>query len=334
MATNTYATIWWSVPGDLEDMSGTGAGVLSLYYGIGGIAGVRTLNNLFFIFQEKTYNVYQYAEGNSPLQYITTLGVGCNYDRTIVEIDGYLYYLSDSGDIRKTNGSTDTIISSRLKPLTNKILNDKSISDYYGDYPNVVPHAVYDKYANAYRLFYAGDSAYCDKCLSYYIDKDLFVTASGTNYLTSISSLGFDGYPLTFGNSDATGVTSVLYPDYSATNKTGTIDLGWMSSGDPKKQIKLHNIELWFHAQTGLTSTTDCSATITVSVYTDPTTNAVTDTVSDTLVYNGTVDNLQKTRLQLTATGEYIRLVITDSGVSNYSINRIIVDYDVLESNR
>lgn len=333
MATNN-ATVWWSVPGDLEDLSGVGAGVLTLYYGRGGITGLKALGNLFFIFQEKSYNVYQYLTGDSPLQYVMTVDVGCNFDRTIVEIGGFLYYLSDTGDIRRTNGSTDEIISSRIKPITNKIIDDKSIADYYGSYPNIIPHAIWDSYNNAYRLFYAGTSSYCDKCITYFVDRDIFVTSSGTNYLTSINSLGYDGYPVTLGNSAGTGVTSVLYPNYSATNKTGTLDLGWISSGDPKNQIKLHNIELWLHAQAGVTAGTNCNATLTVSVYTDPTTNAVTDTATETLAYNSAADNLQKKRIQLNATGEYIRLVITDSGVSNYSINRIIVDYDTLESVR
>ena len=187
-----YSRVYWSVAGDLEDFSSAGAGYVDVYSGIGGITGLATLGNLFFVFQEKAYTVYQYAIGDSPLSYLNTINHGCNFKRTIVEIDGVLWYLSDNGEIRKTNGSTDVSISGKIKPLTNKILNNRTIKDYYGASLNCVPHAVWDKFNNAYRLFYAGTSSNTDKCLSYFIDKDIFTTASGTNYLTSASVFGFE----------------------------------------------------------------------------------------------------------------------------------------------
>jgi hypothetical protein len=328
--TANYSRIYWTVAGDLEDFSGDGAGYLDIYSGIGGITGLATLGNLFFAFQEKCYTVYQYQIGDTPLNYLKTVNHGCNFKRTIVEIENVLWYLSDIGEIRKTDGSTDVSISQRIKPITNQILNNRSIKDYYGSYPNTVPHAIYDKLNNAYRLFYAGTSSNVNKCLSYFIDRDIFTTASDVNYLTSTSSFGYESYIGAFGNSNANGNTYRFYTNYSATNKTGTIDLGWISSGDPKKQIKIHNVELWVHAEQGVSS--NCNATFTVTVYKDPATNTSSGTYTTTIAYNSVVDNLQKKRIQTpTAYGDYVRLVLTDSGTTNYSIDKLILEVETVE---
>lgn len=294
------------------------------------------LGDLFFIFQEKCYTVYQYQIGHSPFSYGKTVWHGCNSHRTIVEIEGSLFYLSDVGEIRITDGSTDRSISDRIKPLTNKILNNRTIKDYYTTSPNTMPCAFYDKVNNAYRLFYARTSTKNDKCLSYFIDKDIFTTASATYVMSVMPTFGYDAYIGMYGNSSADGKTYYLVPDYSDVDKTGTIDLGWISSGNPKKQIRVRSVELWIHAQAGSTAGDNCTCTITITPYIDPATNTALDTYTETLAYNSVADNLQKLKIVTPSIlGEYVRLTITDTGSKkNYSIDKIIVDTDILDSPR
>ena len=335
MVINNWNQITWSAAGDPENWSAPDAGFLTMTNGAGGITGLGTLGDLFFIFQEDAYTVFQYQTGDVPLNFVKLVNNGCNSERTIVEIDGALYYLSNSGEIRKTNGYSDVSVSTKVRPLTNKILNGRGIKDYYSTSQRAMPHSFYDKTNNAYRLFYAGESAYCDKALNYFIDKDLFTTSSGVYYGSSMSTFGLNDYAGVFGNSNLDGKTYSWTPAQSGLTDAGTIDLGWLSSGNPKKQIKIINCEIWLHAQNGV-GADDCNCTVNVSVYTNPVTNAITSTTTLPLTYNSVTDNLQKKRFQLVgAVGDYVRLVITDSGsYRNYSIDKIVVEYDVVESNR
>ena len=330
-----FNRVWWSAAGDPENFSAPDAGSFDVINGAGGITGLASLGELFFIFQEKCHTIYQYQPGDNPLAFIKTVWHGCNSHRTIVEIEGSLFYLSDVGEIRVTNGSSDVSLSDKIKPLANKIINGRTVKNYYDDAPNTMPCAFYDKYYNAYRLFYAGTSTYNDKCLSYFLDKGVFTTASGTFVMDIMPTFGYDAYIGMYGNSNASGITNYLVPNYADTSKVGTIDLGWISSGDVKKQIQVKNIEIWFHAEAGSIEADNCDTIITVTAYIDPETNTALGTYTDTLAYNATADNLQKKRIRIDATGDYVRLVITDSGtMANYSIDRIIVDADQINSPR
>jgi len=339
MVLNWFNRVSWSATGDPEDWSGPDTGFLDIVEQGGSITGLAVLGDLFFIFQEKNYSVWQYQAGNVPFYKRETFYHGCNHQRTIVETGEAVYYLSDSGDIRVTNGSQDIILSEGIKPITLDFLNNRSIKDYYsGTAPDCVPHAFYDKVHNAYRLFYAGSSGNTDKCLTYFIDNKVFTTCPDTNFGSSISVYGFDDYISMMGNSDGDGTTNYLVPGFADPDKMGTWDLGWISSGNAKAKVKVYNVEIWFHAEAGETAADDCNCPISIAVYNDPSTNTVYKTVTDTLAYNDVADNLQRKVISVGAVGDYIRLVLTDVGVSasnrNYNIDKCIVKFDIMDPER
>jgi len=326
---------WYSGVAEPEDWTGTEGGYIDSVDDGGAVTGTKTLGDFFLVFQENLYTVYQYTVGDNPFANpIKTWNHGCNHGRTIVEIDGFVYYLSGNGDIRKTNGLQDVVLSERIKPLTVGILNSRNIKDYYsGTAPETVPTAFRDKVNNAYRLFYSGTSTNNDKCLSYFLDRDVFTTAPSTNVLTAVSVYGYEDYVAALGNSDADGKTYYMNHSYSATDTTGTLDLGWISSGNPQNKIKIYGIELWLHAQAGSAAPDNCSLTMTATVYDDPSSSTSTSSNTNTLAYNSIADNLQKVVIPINVVGDYIRIVLTDSGSkTNYSIDKIIVKHDIMQT--
>jgi len=336
MVLNWFNRISWSAVGDPEDWSGPDTGFLDVVEQGGSITGLAALGDLFFIFQEKCYSVWQYQVGDVPFYKRETFYHGCNYQRTIVETGEAVYYLSDVGELRVTNGSQDVNLSERIRPITLGFLNNRSIKDYYsGTAPDSVPHAFYDRVLNAIRIFYAGTSSNVDKCLTYFIDKQVFTTCSNTNFGSSISVYDFDNYISMMGNSDGDGTTNYLVPGYADPNKVGTWNLGWIMTGNPKSKIKVYNVEIWFHAEAGELAADNCDCTISINVYNDPSSNEVYKTVTDTLEYNDVPDNLQRKVIQIGAVGDFVKLIIVDSGSKkNYTIDRCIVKIDKMSETR
>lgn len=339
MATTWLNRVYWSAVADPEDWSSPDAGYIEVIEHGGAISGLKALGDLLFVFQEKVYTVYQYQEGDVPIYKVKTFEHGCAHDRTIIDKDGTIYYLSDVGDLRRTNGHQDDIISTKIRPLTLDILKERTLKDYYsGTAPSTVPNAFYDKVNNAYRLFYAGspDAGLhrCNKCLSYFFDKDVFTTASSIYVGASINIFGFSENIAMIGNSNASGVTNYLVPDYADGDKQGTWDLGWIFSGNPKNNVKVYNLELWIHAEDGdaIDNSEDCDCTITATIYKDPSSSTALKTFSKTITYNGVADNLQKMLLPINTTAPYVRIVLSDSGTNrNYSIEKAIIKFNIMQ---
>jgi hypothetical protein len=324
--------IYWSVSGDPEDFTSAGSGYLDLVERGGAITGMFGLGPYFIVMQEKSHNIYSYQSGDNPLNYLRTIDVGCNYQKTAVEIDGMVYFLSDSGDIVRTNGNTSQILSRQISTITQGITNSRTVSDYYGTEVDCTPFAICDSLNNCYRLFYAGSSTSVNKCLTYWIDKDIW-TSSSTIFGSGVDIFGSSDYIGMFGNSSGTGKTYYLRTDYSDVDKTGTLDLGFISSGDSAKKIKINYIDVWYHAQAGETSADDCDCTITLSVYKNQETNVAAKTITKTLAYNSTADNLLKKRFIVTLAGNYLRPVFVDSGSKrNYAIDKVEINFDVQDT--
>jgi hypothetical protein len=328
--------IIYSSAGDLENFSAPDSGAFDLPTTGGAPTGSIELGDILIIFQEKQYSVYQYQASDFPFRDVKSMPYGCNSEATIININGEAWYLSDDGSIRATNGYTDRLISDKVKPFTNKILNHRTSKDYYGNTTfNTRPVAVWDKYNNVYRLYYAGTSSYNDKCLNYFIEKDVFTTASSTNVLSAAATFGVDSNVFIYGVSDGTGKTYSSIINYSDVDKTGTLDLGWFSSGNPKNKTRILDVEVWYHAQAGTVAGDNCDCTLTLNASIDPATNTTVQTVAHAISYNASADNLQKFRYRLNLTGEYVHIWFTDSGSKkNYAIDKICVSTDYLDSPR
>ena len=325
--------VYWSAVGDPEQFSTPDSGYVDVIEQGGAITGFATLGDFFFVFQEKCYTVYQYQIGDDPLRQIRVENTGCNYERTIVEIAGWLFYLSDTGDIRQTNGVQDRALSRSIYPLTQTIINNRTIKDYYSGSSATTPHAFYDEVNNTYRLCFAGESDDANKFLTYWVDTGIFTTASAVSLGSSVSCAGLTEYIAAVGNSAGNGRTFYIVPGYGDYNRTGILDLGWISSGNPNQKIKVYYIEIWFHAEAGETAVDDCDCTINVVVYRDPETNTISKTLTRTLDYNSVADNLVKKRININAVEDYVRLVLSDSGSNkNYAIDKIIVKWDKMNS--
>lgn len=326
----------WSSALEPEDFTSPDAGDFYLQGDGGAITGAAKLGDLFFIFQEVSYQVFQYVVGDNPFSApIRQFPYGCNAESTIAEIGGEVWYLSDGGDIRKTNGYSDVSVSDKIKPLMNLVLNGRTSSSYYGgDYSNCKPCAAWDKVNNVYRLFYAGSATANTYAISYFIDQDLFTTTTytGGQFLSAVTDI--TGL-VSGGTSNASGTSWRLIPNYSDRELSGTLDLGWISSGSPSKKIMVRSVEVWYHCQEGY-SGDNCSCNLTITASYDPTT-PTTASVTETkaIAYNDYKDNLQKWKFRPNITGEYVRVVLTDSGTyKNYSLDKLILDIDVLEAIR
>lgn len=327
-----FNRVFYSAVGDVEDYSAADAGWWDVVEQGGAITGLEFFGNYFFVFQEKNYTVYQYQVGDNPVFQRKTFNYGCSHGRTIVKRADKIYYLSDVGDVRVTNGYQDICLSEKIKPLVLGLLNSRSIKDYYsGTAPNCVPNAYWDDVNNAYVLHYAGTSSNTDKCLIYFEDTKIFTTIPSTAVLASISTYGFTDYIAMLGNSGGTGITNSLDKKFASTDTTGTLDLGWLSSGKDDDPLKLYSVELWVQAEAGETAADDCDCTLSVAVYNDPTGGAVLKTVTNTLEYNSVQDNIIKLFFPINQVGEFMRLVLSDSGSkTNYAIERIIIKFEKL----
>jgi hypothetical protein len=329
MTVSYYNKLWWSAIGDPEDYSTPDSGFLNISEAGGAITGLAKLGDYFFVFQENIYTVYQKRIGDIPFNRLTTWEYGCNSEPTIKEINGWLYYLSSEGDIRKTNGISDICLSDAIRPTVKTIINGRSVSDYYGGQADAMPCAEYDRYNNAYRLFYAGSSSYNDKSLTYFIDAGIWLQADGI-YVSATAPVDDDTtYLAVLGNSNAGGVTYNLVAKYSDPNKAGTFDSGWVTASNPKNGIKIYEVTVWAHADAG-TGGASCNTSITATVYKDPETNTAYAAETQTLAYNSVADNLIKlTFSSLACQGDYVRVKITDSGSgANYSIDKVVVNFD------
>lgn len=321
----------------MEKLTAPDAGGFNVQASGGAITGGATLGQLFFVFQERQYTVYQYSATDNPFSYITTQPYGCNSEATIIEYDGLLWYLAHDGSLRKTSGQSDVNVSERIKPFTNKILNSLNSADYYaGTGVAKRPCAYYDEYLNAYRLFYTStNGTENDSCLTYFVDNDVFTTCSSTSVLSIASTFNIDGFTAFYGNADSSGITYSLNKTYSDTAKSGTLDLGWISSGNPRKQIRVQNVEIWYHTQAGETAADNCDCTLSIAVSIDPATDTTLKTITKAIAYNSTADNLQKWRFRVNVVGEYVHVKITDSGSKkNYALDRVSIITDELESIR
>jgi hypothetical protein len=331
---NYYSKLWWSAIADPDEYSTIDSGYLNVTEPGGAITGIKGLDDYFFVFQESVYTVYQKNLGDVPFSKLLARQYGCHSDKTIQDINSTLFYLSSTGDIRVTNGITDNSISAGIKEITRDIINGRNNSDYYSGSANAMPSAVYDRYNNAYRLYYAGASTSCDKCLTYFIDKGIWTTCDTQNVLTGCPVTDTSNEIAVVGNSDASGVTYTMQSKYSDVNAEGTIDLGWIASGAPNKDIKLQQLKLWVHADAGEAVADNCNCTITATVYNDPSSLTSYTSESNTLAYNGVRDNLQEIEFNnIQCTSHYVRIVLTDSGTNrNYSISKILISYETMAS--
>lgn len=325
---NFYNKLWWSAIADPDEYSTPDAGYITVTEAGGAITALAALQDYLFVFQEKEYTVYQKRIGDVPISKLYSKPFGCNSFKTIVEVDGSLIYLSSEGDIRTTNGVSDNSLSEGIKELTKNIINGRSVSDYYTGSANAMPNAMYDRYNNAYRLYYAGTSDKCDKCLTYFIDKGLWTQATGVNVSASAPAYDTTTYISLVGNSDESGVTYNLVSKYSATDKTGVFDTGWLSSGNPEQEIKVRNMKIWVHAEDS------CDCELIVTAYTDPSTSSSYTTDNQSLTYDGIPDNLQLiTFNSVDCLSRYIRFVLSDSGSSkNYAISKVSIAFEVLQT--
>jgi len=326
---NTLNFIYWSVIGDPEDLTGDGAGYKPLVNDFGGITGIKSNGDYYFVFQQLGYTVFQYQQGDDPFYFVKEWKIGCNYQRTIVNVHGSIFYVANNGDIHITSGGDDrNITEKRIKTITRNILGGRNVSDYYtASGADCVPNAFYDEYNNAYRLFYAGSSSYNDKCLTYFIDQGLFTTATNIYANASISTFGFDDYICSLGNSDASGITYQLDPVNSDPDKTGTFNIGWLFSDDPEEWVHIRKITIYYHAQKAASSTDNADFNSTISIYDNPETDTVTETFAQAVAYNSVQDNLLKKEFAIEMKAEFLKVVISDSGSKkNYSIDKIFID--------
>jgi len=103
-----------------------------------------------------------------------------------------------------------------------------------------------------------------------------------------------------------------------STDKTLKFDTSWIKPNKPTNRVKLYNVELLVHTQSG------CDCTITFEYYNNPVEPSVTRTVTRTLTHNSSANNLQRIFVNELISGKRVRLIISDSGTSrNYSIDRI-----------
>ena len=329
-----YNKLWWSAIADPDEYSTPDAGYIVVTQAGGAITGLAALQDYLFVFQERMYTVYQKRIGDVPISILYSKPFGCNSFQSIVEVNGSLFYLSSEGDIRVTNGVSDQSISEGIKELTKGIINGRSVSDYYGGSANTMPNALYDRYNNAYRLYYAGTSTKCDKCLTYFIDKGVWTQTTGTSVGSSAPAYDTTTYIGLVGNCDSSGITYNLVSKYGDTSKTGTFDTGWLSSGNPENEIKVRNIKVWVHAEPGQVAGDNCDCTVTVTSYNDPESSSSYATDSQSISYDGVADNLQLiTFNSVSCLGRYIRFVLSDSGSKkNYSISKVSIAFEVLQT--
>lgn len=334
MVVNFYNKLWWSAIADPDNYSTPDAGYITVTKEGGAITGLAALQDYLFVFQEKIYTVYQKRIGDVPISELYSKPFGCNSFKTIVEINGSLFYLSSEGDIRVTNGMSDQSISEGIKELSKNIINSRSVSDYYSGSADAMPNAMYDRFNNAYRLYYAGTSSYCDKCLTYFIDTGLWTQASSVNVGSTAPAYDTTNYISVVGNSDSTGITYNLLSKYGDPDKSGTFDTGWLTSGSPENEIKVRNIKIWIHAEPGQSSADNCDCTITVTSYNDPESSSSYATDSQTVSYDSVTDNLQLVTFNsVSCIGRYIRFVLSDSGSKkNYAISKVSIAFEVMQT--
>lgn len=335
---NYFVRVWWSVPFDPEDISTTGGGYIDLYNGGGAITGMTTIGSYLLVFQERCYTVYQYVVGDVPISFVKEVGQGCRHQRTIQKVfkNGveYVMYLSSNNELRMTSGGGyDLEVSTKIRPFLKAIsdTNTDTIHDYYTSGGCTrVPSALYDSVNAVYRLYYSdGSESINNKVLNYFVEKNMFSTGTA-NVNATCSISGRTPYLGVLGTANSDGKTLVYLPNASNTSLTGTVDFGWMTSSEPAKRIKVNGMYLWLHAQ-GSGSATDCDATLTFTGYNDPSVNTAVVTVAKTLTYNSSQSNLQWIYVPIGLVGDYVRVSMTDSGTTNYSIDKVVIDYEELD---
>ena len=330
MTINYYNKLFHSSVGDFEDWGSLDAGEYAIINSGGSPTGLIMNSIYIFAFQEKCYTVFQAQTGDSPYTKIALKLHGANSPMAICNIDDAIWYISDTGEFRKTNGYTDQLMSRKIKNFTDQIINGRSIKDYYADTTySLMPTMFFDEMNRCLRLYYASAGAsYVNKCINYFIDYDIFTMADETYVGSCASAYSQYAYAGIVGNSNGSGHTYYFDNKYCSTTKTGKIDLGWISTGS-ENLVNVKKVEVWCHPQAGNSS--PCNTVLTANVYTDPTNDTVSYTNSTPIINNGYGDQMEHYHVQVGGThgvtDRFLRIELVDSGsFANYSIEHIFLE--------
>jgi hypothetical protein len=302
------------------------------------ITGIHSFEGYFYVFLQRAQYIFGYTGKDAdvapgPLDELRRFNYGANFDRflTNIEMDGfeYIVYLADNGDIRMTNGPTyDKCLSDNIRPITQTLLNNRTIDNYYNSaHASQVPVVWFNKRNKILRVGYAGESTLSNKLLSYSFENKAWLTAEA-NICQAINVIGISSdYTAVVGNSDNSGITYGILNSTISSDKAMTLDLGWIRPSKPSARVKLYNIEMRAHAHVG------CNTVLTFTIYNNPTEYASVRTETRPLVYNNDVNNLQKIFVNSITSGNMVRVVITDNGTNaNYSIDRVVLHAEELDS--
>lgn len=155
---SNLSRLWWSVTGNPEDWTSSGAGFVDVGYvnGKDQITGLGIVDDYLFVFKDYSYYVYRWTGATLyPIEFVRKYNYGCVSERTIKQVNNGLIYYTGR-ELRWTNGVNDMSLSGDIDEhlrvygsTTRRSYEYWSMSATDNDYPS----GVVDEYRGYYYLF-------------------------------------------------------------------------------------------------------------------------------------------------------------------------------------
>lgn len=250
ISTGTASRLWWSVTGNVEDWTSSGAGYLDVGNVQGEqITGMGAFDDYLVIFKDFSYYLYRWTgDLDEPIELIKTCSYGCASERTIHNIDNAVVYFTGD-DLRITNGNSDISVAGDM--LNYLKTNGSSRSSVYFSLSatdNSYWWAYVDTFRSAYVLCKPQTSGNTIgivfdyntwKCLGI----DYYYDAGHGCPVYSTSS-----YPAMVFSKMASSNQLITFLTYGGDYATaGYLESAILHSGYPNKKIKIYWMEFDFH---------------------------------------------------------------------------------------